>query len=418
MYFIPNIILSNMHNMYFIFNKEHKMKKFTLEPNFEFKCKLCNYSDVDTHTNSESEKTYTFVFNGPYKHSEKELVFSQSHGLLDKNTGEEIVSKLLSLYNTFHLDLDEQKYADSLLHFFKKYGPFFDECGSRIPLTVIDNYLALISHLYNSLSIICAPRPLSREQCESLIKDIVFYSFYDCVGFLDSGHHIQEMPFHRLQRESFYGYENPSENPLTDLMYSEIRKTQTNIYKDDGYQIQYFYQAHNVIIYLFDLIKSYGIFEVKKELSFLSDDIYKVLSFLNDCLTKNKIEILTNKDSTLTTIRKINYDFTNEYRTLLEISEILVNHFLKETSSRCAPTMHSSEEKGSVVTKLHFEVSSLYDAILESFLLSDFCNYEYRTCELPHCSNKFWIDKKLSKKKFCCRAHARTAATQRFREEK
>ncbi len=393
------------------------MKKLTLDTSFTYKCMTSDFFDINTHTNSESKKEYTFVFNGPYYKSERELFFSQSHGLIDKNTKEEVVSQLLSIYNTFHADSDEKKYTDSLLNIFKKYGPFFDNCNSRVPAIVIDNYLGLISHLCNALTIIGATRPLNKLQCDSLIKDIVFFAFYDCDGLESSGQRIQEMPFHTLQRESYYEYKGyDSDCYFSELLHNEIRKTKTYIHTDE-YQPRPFYLAHHVINELFSLVESYDCNAIKEEMDFLSDDTFLTLYFLKECLDFNKIEIKTDKESTLTYVQQINYDFTPESEKIISIAESLVYHFLNATSSRCAPAIRTSFENNTTYKELYFPVNSLFDAILESFLLSDFTNNGYRTCALENCTNQFWTNKKQSKKKYCCRAHARTAATHKFREE-
>ena len=141
------------------------------------------------------------------------------------------------------------------------------------------------------------------------------------------------------------------------------------------------------------------------------------LGLLNISLQENKFEIKTDEETCLTYVKKINYDFTNDYIQLATIASSLVSIFLGYTSSRCAPICSTKIANGKLIRKLYFPVNSFFDAIIESFLLSDFDNYEYRECALETCSNRYWVNKKQSKKKYCCRAHARTAATHKFREK-
>jgi len=395
------------------------MKKIYLEPTFRYSCKSSNDYDVDTSTDFDGRKHYKFVFNNHYYYSKKELEFTPKHGLVDKDTGAEIISQLLSIYNSFHHNHDEKIFTDSLLKIFKTYGTLFEHSNSHVSSYIIDNYLGLISNLSSTLTILSKPFPLNMEQCNSLVKSIVFFIFYDCDGLEFAGQYIPEMPLHTLQRESFYSNMDYGECFYSDKLRKRLSSAHIVAYQDDGYggYNEAIFEAKNVITELCNLIELESFEVIQNNLTYISEDMYKALSFINNCLQENKIEIKTDEETCLTYVKKINYDFTNDYIQLATIASSLVSIFLEYTSSRCAPIHSTKIASGKLIRELYFPVNSFFDAIIESFLLSDFDNYEYRECALETCSNQYWVNKKQSKKKYCCRAHARTAATHRFREE-
>lgn len=394
------------------------MKKFRLETGFSYKCYSSpSLYDVNTYTNSNGNKKYTLVFNGSPGFFGTNLEFNQSHGLINADTKEEVISTILSIYNTYHADLDIEKYSQSLLHFFQECGPFFNDSDERIPLTIIDNYIGLISHLSNTLAITASKSPLNKEQCSSLLHDIVYYTFYDCNGLEYCRKEVPEMPLHAFQRLSYLKYRDDDYN---QELLGAIRQNASCAIEipnefDDADEI--IYNSEDVVQVLFSAIDKNTLLRAIKDLYDTPNDIYTVIDFLYSHLDNFHISLSTNAETGQTSLTIQNYDFSKEATQLIDIASNLAAHFLKLASSKCAPSFKINKEKYPLNRELYFPVDSLFDAILLALLFSDFSNYEYRTCELDNCSKQFWVKINNHKKKFCCRAHSLTAATHKFRQK-
>ena len=147
-----------------------------------------------------------------------------------------------------------------------------------------------------------------------------------------------------------------------------------------------------------------------------SPEEVQITNFYRTHIIDGHFNLETNKSTKKTSIVFNGSDLTDFKKEIVDISNTVCNYFFSQAFKESPILLNSQLNRDAIEHNLKQNVYNLGDALLLSLLYFDPTSQEFKKCELDTCSNYFIASKNNTKKIYCCRAHARTAATKKFRE--
>lgn len=188
-----------------------------------------------------------------------------------------------------------------------------------------------------------------------------------------------------------------------EIRKSKIMEIDANQLSEDEWE--YYYAAKDIILNLQEYLEKH-----------CSPEEVQITNFYRTHIIDGHFNLETNKSTKKTSIVFNGSDLTDFKKEIVDISNTVCNYFFSQAFKESPILLNSQLNRDAIEHNLKQNVYNLGDALLLSLLYFDPTSQEFKKCELDTCSNYFIASKNNAKKIYCCRAHARTAATKKFRE--
>lgn len=295
-----------------------------------------------------------------------------------------------------------ESYNEALILFFERYGFFFNsnENFTSIDRNQIDLFLDLIFYITEIYRLTASHSPLSPNDCKELLE---YTTNLMLLNITCSCCHINTFPINQYikiyssQATDFY------DDIDAEIAYKEIQAVFADQLSE--YEWMYYYSPKDIIVKLHSFLEKH-----------ITNDNIEIIDFYYRNLNKNNIDFITSdKDgsSKISANEKFLHDSELE---IIDISNKICNYFFSQAFSSSPISIKSVKKSNGYEHEYHLNIRNLSDAILLSLLNFDPFNQEFRQCNLPNCTNFFLTKKSSQKKMYCCRSHARTAATREYRK--
>ena len=361
----------------------------------------------DSTTTGPNDTRYSLAitkYQRPY--TQYFLRFSTTKGLINSADPNEtdLVSQLLSIRMMIHkhISCTNEAYNDALIEFFYKYGFFSNPNNDLLNVSrdSINSFLDLLFYIVEIRKTLSSETGLTNKSCKyllSIITNMLFLKINNYEFDITSFH----LPYCMVRTDSRM-YDS-FDDIDAEIRKSKIMEIDANQLSEDEWE--YYYAAKDIILNLQEYLEKH-----------CSPEEVQITNFYRTHIIDGHFNLETNKSTKKTSIVFNGSDLTDFKKEIVDISNTVCNYFFSQAFKESPILLNSQLNRDAIEHNLKQNVYNLGDALLLSLLYFDPTSQEFKKCELDTCSNYFIASKNNTKKIYCCRAHARTAATKKFRE--